>query len=283
MTAPATSAATRLFAVLGDPVAHSLSPALHGAAVAARSLDAVYLALRCSPGEVAGLVRGLALAGGGGNVTVPHKQRAADAVDRRTAAVERTGACNTFWSDDGVVWGDNTDVAGFRGAVLALRPEGVGRARVLLLGAGGAARAALVGLLDDGVGEVAILNRSMERARTLADSIGGRAAGAVTVLDGEGAVEGEDFDLVVQATSLGLHPADPLPLPLERCGAVGAALDLVYGREPTRWVQAARQRGVPAADGREMLLLQAAAAFRRWFGDPVPVPEMRRALHDRPG
>lgn len=281
MTAPAPSAATRLFAVLGDPVAHSLSPALHGAAFAARGLDAVYLALRCAPSEAAGLIRGLARAGGGGNVTVPHKQRAADAVERRTPAVERTGACNTFWSENGEVWGDNTDVAGFRAAVSALLPEGVADARVLLLGAGGAARAALVGLFDEGVAEVAILNRSTERARSMVEAIGG--GGRSTVLEGEGAVVGEDFDLVVQATSLGLAPTDPLPLALDRCGRVGAALDLVYGRGPTRWVQAARERGLPAADGLEMLLQQAAAAFRRWHGDPVPLAEMRRVIRERTG
>ncbi|WP_405285359.1 shikimate dehydrogenase [Gaopeijia maritima] len=281
MTGRPISAATRLFAVLGDPVAHSLSPALHGAALAARRLDAVYLALRCGDRDAVGLVRGLALAGGGGNVTVPHKRRAAEAVDRRTPAVERTGACNTFWSDDGAVWGDNTDVAGFRGAVTALLPEGVAGARVLLLGAGGAARAALAGLLDDGVREVAILNRSVDRARELIRGMG--AEGSATALDGEGALSGEDFDLVVQATSLGLHPSDPLPTSLDRCRGVGAALDLVYGREPTRWVRAARERGVPAADGREMLLLQATAAFRRWFGDPVPMAEMRAALNERDG
>lgn len=281
MTGLPTSAATRLFAVLGDPVAHSLSPAMHGAALAERGIDAVYLALRCGEREAAGLVRGLASAGGGGNVTVPHKRRAAEAVDRRTASVERTGACNTFWADDGEVWGDNTDVAGFRGAVTALLPGGVAGARVVLLGAGGAARAALAGLLDDGVGEVVILNRSVDRARELIRALG--AERVATALDGEGALAGEEFDLAVQATSLGLHPSDPLPPSLDRCTGVGAALDLVYGREPTRWVRAARERGVRAADGREMLLLQAAAAFRRWFGDPVPVAVMRAALNARDG
>lgn len=269
------TARTRVFAVIGRPVAHSLSPALHAAALAARELDAVYVALPCEAAEVEGLVRGLALAGGGGNVTLPHKARVAETVDRRTAAVERTGACNTFWAEDGVVWGDNTDVAGFRGAVARVRPGGVGGARVLLVGAGGAARAALAGLVDDGVAEVAILNRSLSRARALADTLG---AGRARVLDGPEALSELEVDLVVQATSLGLAAGDPVPVDLGALRAVGAVFDLVYGARATPLVRAARALGVPAADGREMLVLQGAAAFRRWFGDPVPVDTMRRAL-----
>lgn len=277
MTSPPVTAATRLFALLGDPVAHSLSPRIHGAALAARGIDAVYLTLRCDAADAAPLARGIARAGGGGNVTLPHKERVAAALDQRTPAVERTGACNTYWEADGDFWGDNTDVAGFRGAVAALVPEGIRGGRALLLGAGGAARAALAGLLDEGAEEVVILNRSVPRAHALVAGVAGAERRAV-VVDHPGAVAGASFDVVVQATSLGLHPDDPLPLPPDRCGAVGAALDLVYGPAPTPWVEAARNAGIPAADGSEMLLIQAATAFRRWFGDPVPLDAMREAL-----
>lgn len=272
---PAVTAATRVFAVLGRPVGHSRSPDLHGAALAARGLDAVYVALACGDDEVGGLLRGLALAGGGGNVTVPHKARAAAAVDRTTPAVDRTGACNTFWARDGEVWGDNTDVAGFRGAAQALLPGGITGGRVVLLGAGGAARAALAGLVDEGVGEVFVLNRSRERARARVDAVG---AGRARVVDGPEALGGLELDLVVQATSLGLSDHDPLPLDLDGPARVGAVLDLVYGPRGTPLVRAARARGLPAADGREMLVLQGAAAFHRWFGDPVPLDAMRSAL-----
>ncbi len=272
---PAVTAATRVFAVLGRPVGHSLSPDLHGAALEARGLDAVYVALNCGDDEIGGLLRGLALAGGGGNVTVPHKARAAAAVDRTTPEVERTGACNTFWARDGEVWGDNTDVAGFRGAVAALLPGGVAGGRVALVGAGGAARAALAGLVDDGAGEVVVVNRSRERAQALVDEMG---AGRARVGGGLDALQGLDLDLVVQATSIGLSDGDPLPVDLDGPARVGAVLDLVYGPSGTPLVRAARARGLPAADGREMLVLQGAAAFRRWFGDPVPLDAMRSAL-----
>jgi len=103
-------ASTRVFALLGNPVSHSRSPLLHNAAFAAAGLDAVYVALRCAPDDVRGLLRGLAMAGGGGNVTVPHKAAAALALDWAEAEVALTGACNTFWLVDGQVCGANTDV-----------------------------------------------------------------------------------------------------------------------------------------------------------------------------
>jgi shikimate dehydrogenase len=248
---------------------------MHGAAIEARGLDAVYVALECAKSSFGGLLRGLALAGGGGNVTLPHKAEAAGRVDRPSPEVERTGACNTFWSQDGLVYGDNTDVAGFRGAASRLVPAGLRGTTVLLVGAGGAARAALCGLIDDGVGEVWVMNRSAERARRLVDRLGG---GRASVLDDVRALEGGSVDLVVQATPLGLSATDPLPFDLERGPRVAALLDLVYSRDSTPLVEAAAAMGIPAADGREMLVLQGAEAFRRWFGDPVPVDEMRRAL-----
>jgi shikimate dehydrogenase len=248
---------------------------MQGAAISARGLDAVYVALECSDTSFEGMMRGLALAGGGGNVTLPFKEAAAAQVDRASPEVERTGACNTFWGQGGLVHGDNTDVAGFRGAASSLLPDGLGGATVLLLGAGGAARAALCGLVDAGAGEVWVLNRSADRARRLVDRLGG---GRTRVLDDLRELTGGSVDLVVQATPLGLSADDPSPFDLEGGPAVGALLDLVYSPDETPLVKAARKAGIPAADGREMLVLQGAEAFRRWFGDPVPVEEMRRAI-----
>lgn len=271
----AVSAGTRVFALLGDPVEHSLSPLIQNAAFRAAGVDGVYTALRCGSEELHGLIRGLSRAGGGGNITLPHKERAATLVDVPNAAVRRTGACNTFWCDDGRVVGDNTDVEGFSRALehfLQGPPEGF---RVLLLGAGGAARAALVALLDDGVGEVRLLNRSVERARAISRRIGGER---VRVLAGPEEAWDGAFDLVVNATRLGLDPADPIPFDLERLGRVGAVMDLVYGARDTAFVQAARGQGIPATDGREMLVQQGAAAFGHWWAADAPVAEMRRRI-----
>ena len=276
----APTAATRLFALLGDPVSHSLSPRFQNAALRALGLDAVYVALRCAANDVPGLLRGIARAGGGGNVTVPHKAVAAATVDWPSGAVVRTGACNAFWLEDGAVYGDNTDVAGVREAVRVLLGRSPAGARVLLLGAGGAASAAVCALADAGVERIVIANRTVERAEVLAERF--RAPGVrIDVAGSVDALLGERFDLAINSTSLGLKPGDPLPLDPDAPGpAVGAALDLVYAAGETRWVHAMRARGLPAADGKEMLIQQGAAAFRRWWGVDPPLEVMRAALED---
>jgi shikimate dehydrogenase len=274
---PSPTSATRLVVLLGDPVGHSLSPVFQNAAFAAAGVDGVYLALRCGAADLPGLLTCVARAGGAGNVTLPHKELAARQLDRRTEAVERTGACNTFWSEDGRICGDNTDVEGFSAAAAALLGREPRGARVLLLGSGGAARAALAALTADGAAEVVLCNRTRERAESLAESF--RSAGArIRVRPDAAELEGEPFDLVVNATSLGIRPADPLPLSPEGGPRVAVALDLVYSPGETRWVREMRERGVPAADGREMLLRQGAAAFRRWWGRDAPLEAMRAAL-----
>jgi shikimate dehydrogenase len=273
-----TTARTRLFAILGDPVAHSLSPVFQNAAFRHLGLDAVYVALRCAPAQVPGLMRGIALAGGGGNVTVPHKAVAASAVDLPSPAVVRTGACNCYWAVDGRVHGDNTDVDGARGAVQSLLGGEPAGASVLLLGAGGAASAAVCALADAGVARIAIANRTVDRARALADRF--RAPGLrIDVAASAQELRGDRFDLAINSTSLGLKAGDEPPLDPEAAqGWIGAALDMVYAPGETAWTREMRAHGVPAADGSEMLVRQGAAAFRRWFQVDAPLDEMRAAL-----
>lgn len=272
------TAATRLFALLGDPVSHSLSPKFQNAALRALGLDAVYVALRCTADDAPGLLRGIARAGGGGNVTVPHKAVAAATVERPSDAVVRTGACNAFWLEDGAIHGDNTDVAGVRKAVGALLGRPPAGGRVLLLGAGGAASAAVCALADAGAERIVIANRTVDRARALADRF--RAPGVrIDVAASADALAEDAFDLAINSTSLGLKSADPLPLDPDAAGpSLGAALDLVYAAGETRWVHAMRARGLPSADGKEMLIQQGAAAFRRWWGMDPPLDVMRAAL-----
>lgn len=273
------SASTRVLTLLGDPVSHSASPEILNAAFAEAGVDGVYVAVRCGADDLVGFMRGLARAGGGGNITLPHKEKAASLVDVRSDSVRRTGACNTFWGDEnGRVHGDNTDVAGFRRALnifLEGSPKGI---RVLLLGAGGAARAALLGLLDEGVGEVLLYNRTQERARAVARRIGGPSVRVVPILR---ELEGEDFDLVVNATRLGLDPRDPSPLDFEKLHRAGAAMDLIYGDEATSFVRAAEAAGIRSTDGLEMLIQQAAVSFERWWGRPPSVDAMRTAIEER--
>jgi shikimate dehydrogenase len=267
---PELTAATRLFALLGDPVSHSLSPVIHNAALKSLGLDGVYVALRCNSADVSGAIQLLARAGGGGNVTVPHKQTAARAVEQRTAAAERTGACNTFWLADGKIVGDNTDVAGFARALKQFAGDPKG-ARVLLLGAGGAARAVVVALSDANVAAIDVLARRPGQVQELVPLAGKTETRPVTTLS-------KQYDLIVQSTPLGLHPQDPLPFDADHLQGAPAVMDLVYRPEGTRLVHALRAAGARAVDGKEMLLQQAAESFERWWQTPAPLAVMRSAL-----
>jgi shikimate dehydrogenase len=271
------TARTRVFSLLGDPVHHSLSPILQNRAFEEAGVDGVFVALKAGPEDLSGLVRALSMAGGGGNVTLPHKEKVVRVLDHPSESVRRTGACNTFWLKDGQVYGDNTDVDGMSRALQRFLGRSADGMNILLLGAGGAARASLVALLDDGAKEITLLNRTTERARAVSRRIGGER---VRVAENPAAVEGGRFDLVVNATRLGLEEDDSLPLELGTLGWAGAVMDLVYGPAETRFVRAARELGIQAADGGEMLVQQGAAAFERWWDKEAPVEAMRAALEE---
>ena len=270
------TAKTRLLTLLGDPVLHSRSPEIQNRAFEAAGVDGVYVALQCKEEDLEGFMVSIARSGGGGNITLPHKEKAAAIVEIASEAVVQTGACNTFWGDErGRIHGDNTDVDGFRSALsffIGSVPSGI---RVLLLGGGGAARASLLGLIDEGADEIVIFNRTPERARSMSRRIGGERTRVIPVLE---EIEGEDFDLVINATRLGLEKNDASPVDLERLGCVGAAMDLVYGRHITPFVRAAEAMDIRATDGAEMLVRQGAASFERWWEIPAPVEAMRAAM-----
>ncbi|MEO7987025.1 MAG: shikimate dehydrogenase [Gemmatimonadales bacterium] len=257
---------TRVFAILGDPVAHSLSPTMHNAAFQALGLAAAYVPLRCAVQDVPQLMRALAMAGGGGNVTVPHKEVAARSVDGPSARVRLLGACNTFWADDGAVCGDNTDVAGVAAALDALEPP---EGPWLILGTGGGARAAADAARDRGTA-VSVVSRSADRKQRF-----------------EGWVRGVGIDqapaaectVVINATPLGLAQTDPLPIDQPPPRAV-VAFDMVYAPGETSWVRAMRAAGLRASDGRTMLVAQGAAAFRCWFSGKHPPLDVMRAAVD---
>jgi shikimate dehydrogenase len=265
------SAETRLLAVIGDPVAHSLSPLMHNAAIRVLGLDAVYVALRTSAPALGTVLTTLAAAGGAGNVTVPHKEAAERSVARKTDLCARVGACNTFWTEHGALVGDNTDVVGILAALRQLGADGAGS--WLLVGTGGAARA--VAVAAAGVkAELHVLSRDAGRARDFAEWARGRGVRA------EAARGRLDPDVAINATPAGLKDSDPLPLDPDSAAHLHAALDLVYAPGGTRWVRTLTAAGVRAQDGREVLVHQGAAAFSRFFPDEAaPVEVMRAAVN----
>jgi shikimate dehydrogenase len=266
------SANTRLLAVIGDPVAHSLSPAMHNAAFRALGLDAVYVALRVPAESLTQVLAMQTATDGAGNVTVPHKEAVERSVTRKTDVCARVGACNTFWIEDGALVGDNTDVFGVTAALAGIGASGKGT-RWLVVGTGGSARATAAAAADLGA-TLWVRSRNEGRAKEFAawsNSIGVRTQVA------NGPVE---IDVVINATPLGLAGHDPLPVDVNHIPGVQKALDLVYAPGETRWVHALRERGIDAADGREMLIQQGAAAFERFFpGTAAPREVMRAAVH----
>lgn len=260
------SARSRVFAVLGDPVAHSLSPTIHNAAFRTLGLDAVYVALACGPDELPTLMRTLVRGGGGGNVTVPHKAVALAALDRAEPLAAEVGACNTFWGEEGTLAGDDTDVAGVLEAMESL---GAPATAWLVAGTGGAARAVATAARRLGA-RLAVRSRDATRARDFLDWVERR--GGATAEPGEA-------EVLVNATPLGLRGADPMPFEPRPPAGVTHALDLVYAAGGTPWVRALRAAGIRAEDGRLMLLAQGATAFERWFpGTPAPRAAMHAAL-----
>lgn len=254
----------RVFALLGDPVLHSLSPTMHNAAFRALGLRAEYVPIRCSARDLPGLLGGLARSGGGGNVTVPHKELAARLVQDASETAREVGACNTFWRHAERVRGDNTDVAG---VVDAMRELDVAGGRWLLAGTGGAARAAVVAARRVGA-SVAIRSRDIARAEQFGEWVLGR---------GVALVDAESCDVMINATPLGLRHGDPPPIPDGAAPHARAALDMVYAKGLTPWVVACRARGLRAADGRCMLVAQGVASFQRWFPEVAPPVEIMRA------
>lgn len=253
--------------LLGHPVAHSLSPAFQGAALRAAGIPLAYVAIDVAPEALRAALADLGAAEGAGNVTIPHKAAVFAACDRVTDLARRAGAVNTFWHEDGRLVGDNTDVEGFDAAVRALgtpREGGV----VALLGAGGAASAVCTAVERWPGARVHLVARNAARAAALA----ARFPALVTT--------GRDVGhatLVVNATPVGLHD-EAMPVPVAALPRDADVMDLVYRPGETAWVRAARAAGHRAADGREMLLQQGAAAFARWFGRAPDLAVMRAAL-----
>jgi shikimate dehydrogenase len=194
----------------------------------------------------------------------------------RTPTAERTGAVNTWWVADGRLHGDNTDVAGFDDAVRTLLGEVPVGARVALLGAGGAARAVAAAVAAWPGASLAIWNRTLETAHAVAP-----LGPAGTRVEAEMTAALHDADVVVNATSVGLHDDRCIVAP-ERLRAGAACVDLVYRADVTPWVRAVRASGRPALDGLAMLVGQGARAFERWFGLAPDRTEMWRALGRAP-
>jgi shikimate dehydrogenase len=258
-------------AVIGHPVAHSRSPDMQTAALAELGLAGEwnYGALDVAPEDFEAAVAELAAGDeyAGVNVTVPHKEAALAMADAASAAAQAIGAANTLSFRDGRIVADNTDAGG----LLRSLPRPFDGERVLVLGAGGAARAAIWGLVEAGA-KVDVWNRTAERAATVAGELRGRAVGNP---------DSADYALIVNTTAVGLDGEDPfehLPLGAESFAPGQVVVDMVYGEEPSPLLAAAGAAGAVTVDGLEMLVQQGALSLRIWTGEEPSLEAMRAAV-----
>lgn len=282
---PVVNGSTKVLGVCGYPVEHSLSPAMHNAAIAALGVNYTYVPFSVLPDNVGDAVRAMpALGIVGLNLTIPHKERVLPYLDEIDAEAARVGAVNTVHNDGGVLRGSNTDGRGFAAPLGAMGVRMAG-ARAVVLGAGGAARSVAFRLAAEGAA-VTIANRTLDRADALARVV--QTALGVDVdsvaLDGGSGLRGamEAADLLVNTTSVGMwpHEDDPLPVDDALLRADMVVYDLVYRPLETRLLAAARRAGARTLNGVGMLVHQGAISFEVWTGMRPPVDVMERAVLD---
>lgn len=281
---PAVRGGTKVVGVFGYPVEHSLSPAMHNAAFAALRLSYIYVPFPVRPEAIGPAVRSLSSLGiVGVNLTIPHKESVLPFLDAITEEAREVGAVNTVHCTEGRLLGDNTDGRGF---YEPLREMGVTvlNKRVVVIGAGGAARAVVFRLAREGA-QIVLANRTRERAQRLAQAVAEAGYARPTVTsdadDGQGlanAVAGAE--LLVHTTRVGMSPdIDSLPpVPLEAFHPNLLVYDLVYNPIETTLLQQARLRGCRTLTGVKMLVYQGAAAFQRWTGIRPPTDVMEQAV-----
>ncbi len=267
------------YAVIGDPVAHSVSPPMQNAGFMAAGLEARYGKFHVTPDELPEFVRFARKHLNGFNATVPHKHALIPLLDEIAPAARAAGSVNTVIVRDGRLYGDSTDGYGLETALHEAFGFEPARARVLLLGAGGAAQAVAFDLAHRGVAELFVVNRTFEKAVRLAAALRETPA-KITPLssaDEAGVLDGLRRSAVtIQATSSGLHPEDEPPIPLAWLRSARAVFDMIY--RPTKIQEFVRSCGIPCADGRLMLLHQGARSFTLWTNQPAPLAAMRAAL-----
>lgn len=263
--------------IIGRPIKHARSPLIHGFWLDQLGMAGSYERREVMPGAVAAVLRELGAEGyAGGNVTVPHKEEAFAACDQLTSRARIAGSVNTFWFENGQLYGDNTDGLGFAAHLSQTYPDwDKNRPKIRILGAGGAARGLIAPLLEHPGTMISIANRSRERAEVLVNDIA-RALGPVPLDIVEWADRDrglETVDVLINTTSMGMtgQPALDVDLAGLKPGAIVA--DIVYVPLETPLLATARQAGFRCLDGLGMLLHQAVPGFERWFGRRPDVTE----------
>jgi len=271
------------YAVIGDPIAHSLSPQMQNAALRTLKLDAEYIAVRVLPSEIESFVERARHELAGFNITVPHKASIIPFLDEITPAAKLAGSVNTVTIREGRLWGDSTDGYGIEAAIREAFGLSLSGRNCAFLGCGGAVQAVACHFAAQGVAQMSFINRTVEKAEELASRVSAAFSGMHPVCLSPNETHGvkkllAEADIVIQGTSLGLKPDDPAPVPPEFLSGNACFYETIYGETPL--LRAARQRGIRCADGRGMLLHQGARSLNIWTGLVPPVEVMRKALEE---
>ncbi len=277
---------TQLLGVIGYPIAHSLSPVMHNAAIANLKADYVYLPFPIPPEELGKAIAGFSAIGVKGfSVTIPHKITIMPLLGGVSDRARLVGAVNTVWRTEEGWYGTNTDVDGFLAPLKAFNIEGT-KMKPLILGNGGAARAVIVGCAELGCKDIGVIGRDSNKLKELRQSWAGTSLENLMTSHTWDELPGliGESNLLINTTPIGMSPhIEDTPVSeeiFERLSADAIVYDLIYTPRPTRFLQIARSRGATLIDGLEMLVQQGAVALKQWLNQPVPVDVMRQSLED---
>jgi shikimate dehydrogenase len=268
---------SKTFAVIGDPIDHSLSPNIHSAAFRELNLENSYIAYRIPKGELSDGIESLKkIKIDGFNVTIPHKVEMMKYLDKMDESCSIIGAVNTVTNTEGILKGYNTDMDGFLDPFKKKEIK-IQDKKILLLGAGGAARAIVAGVAKEKAKHITIANRTLENANNLAQFANkiGLNADAITIENAGNDLK--NYDIIVNATSIGLKN-EPSPISLESIKPETIVYDIVYMPMNTDFLKKAKEKGAKIIYGYEMLLGQAVRAFEIWHGIEAPYNAMKKAL-----
>ena len=271
------TAKTRVYGLIGHPVSHSFSPAMHNAAFQELGLDSIYGAFDVTPERLEEALRGVCgLNLGGLNVTVPHKSNVIPYLDNLDPLAETIGAVNTIVNQNGSLRGTSTDFAGFLRSLKEndVEPEGL---EIVLLGAGGSARALLAGLADAKAKSIRVWNRTASRAHSLVEEMKPVFPNCMIEHIHSDGLKDLDCDLLVNTTSAGMQEQES-PFDLNHADRIGHVADIIYNPPKTPLLKQAEQLGIPNHNGLGMLLYQGCESFTFWTGMEAPVEVMRQAL-----
>lgn len=276
---------TRIFGIFGDPIAHTLSPVMQNAAFEALGLPCQYLPFQVHTENLKKALEAILPLGiQGVNVTIPHKEAVIPFLDSVEAEAEKIGAVNTIETASNRLIGHNTDGKGFLASLSEMNIDPSGR-RVILIGAGGAARGVAIALLSAGISEIILMTRTVERGKILANRLGSLSPRLkVSVrgmgLEKESPLKPDRSTLLINSTPLGMKENDPLPFPSELLDPNWIVADLIYRPDETPLLLAAKKTGAKTIPGLGMLLHQGALAFEIWTKEKAPLQVMRDALRN---